>query len=240
MTWNVRGSDKPDLLDIAAVIGSYQPDVVALQEVQAGQAHLIGRTLGYQVRWARKHFPYGVALWWRAEGLAVLSPHHLAERRRHLLSPGEHSWTYRRRVALRVQVHLPEVELRVFNVHLASGDDVEERVDQASILAGVIAAERQHDGSPFAAVIAGDLNAHEEPEVMAPLHAARFRDAWESAAVRDGEPGYTSDAEVPSRRLDYVLYSSMGECVSAEVPEPGPQWSRRSDHLPLIVQIRSK
>lgn len=245
VTWNVRGSAKPDLDDLAAAIRSLEPDVVAIQEIRAGQAHVLAHKLGFHVRWARKHFPYGVMLWWRAEGLAVLSPHHLDERHTYLLTPSVHSWTYRRRIALRVRVHTPAGPLWVFNAHLSSHDENPERVDQAVILAGAIATVRQAEevaGEPFTAVVAGDLNAHDEPEVLLPLGAARFVDAWPVAVRRIGDPGFTSTSAQPQRRIDYVLVGEDDHVCEAHVPATDAAWQRRSDHLPVVVQaqIRSK
>ena len=255
MTWNVQGSAGPDVAALAEAIRSFGPDIVAIQEIQSGQARQLARLLRFRRRWARKHFPYGVFLWWRAEGLAVLSPHGLEGRRRFVLSPGVHSWTYRRRIALAVTVRLPTGRVRVFNAHLASDGSVAGRVDQATILSGHIAQERQRAAvasESFEAVVLGDLNAHEEPDVLAPLVAAGFIDAWPAARSRSGD-GLTAPAARPTGRIDYVLVGDLSGGpeidIEIEVPPTAASWTSLSDHLPVIAtltahdgsgQIRSK
>ncbi len=240
MTWNLRGWARPDLTEVATVIASYEADVVAVQEVQRWQARRLARSLRYHYKWARKHFPYGLFLWWRAEGLAVFSPHPLEGRHRYVLSPGIHPWTYRRRIALRVKVRIPGLTLRIFDVHLASNGAAKDRIDQATILAGVLAEERQRaaaQGEPFRAVVVGDLNANGEPDVLAPLHAAGFKDAWSCAEGRSAGDGLTCPTDRPSGRIDYVLIEVDDHSLSALVPEPSQTWRALSDHLPVVVTV---
>ena len=100
MTWNIRGAAQPDLDRIAAAIREQRPDVVALQEVRRHQARAIAETLEWQHVWARKHYPFSPALWWLAEGLAIVAPHELTDRVARTLTPGAPTWTYRHRVVL--------------------------------------------------------------------------------------------------------------------------------------------
>jgi endonuclease/exonuclease/phosphatase family metal-dependent hydrolase len=240
MTWNLHGSAKPDIAGVAAAIAMFQPDVVGLQEVTSRQTRRLAHLLGYHHRWARKHFPYGPFLWWRAEGLAVLSPHSLDSRKRYILTPGVRSWTYRRRIAMRVKVRMSEFTLHVYDTHLASDDASSDRVDQAAILCGRIAAERQStevDGEPFEAIVVGDLNAHDEPETLAPFAAAGFDDAWTSRP--DGaDAGFTSPAHRPFKRLDFILHTPDQKVASIEVPPPELYWTTHSDHLPVIATLQ--
>src|SRR5688500_279038 len=100
LTWNIRGSAEPDLDALAAVIEEQRPDVVALQEVLRTQSRRLGARLGWRHCWARKHYPYTPLVWWRAEGLAILSPHALGGITRESISPGVSTWTFRHRIVL--------------------------------------------------------------------------------------------------------------------------------------------
>ena len=51
LTWNILGARRPNLDVITKVIVAYEPDVVALQEVQRRQTHGLARRLGWKVVW---------------------------------------------------------------------------------------------------------------------------------------------------------------------------------------------
>ncbi len=74
VTWNLQGSRGVDAEGMSGVLDAVRPDVIALQEVERGQARRLAAALGdASMRWAFKHFS------WRTwpEGLAVLTPHRL-------------------------------------------------------------------------------------------------------------------------------------------------------------------
>src|SRR5215207_3038670 len=100
VTWNVRGSAHPDLGAVANVLMSLAPDVVATQEIQRRQALHLGALLEWRSCWTRKHYPYSPLLWWKAEGLAILTPHMLGDVGSETISPGVSTWIYRHRVLL--------------------------------------------------------------------------------------------------------------------------------------------
>ena len=156
LTWNILGAKQRHLDAVAAEIEGYAPDVVALQEVQHRQAVNLARQLGMSVVWARKHYPLTHLVWWRAEGLAVLSPHRLARKVRRSISPGVHIYTHRHRVVLAVDVRATHGDLRVYNTHLATSSP-DERIAQARRIASLISHEHSR-----AAVVVGDLNVHDE------------------------------------------------------------------------------
>src|SRR3546814_16117462 len=56
LTWNLQGRERPDLGLVREVIAAATPDVVALQEVQRGQARALARPLGWSVAWRFKHW----------------------------------------------------------------------------------------------------------------------------------------------------------------------------------------
>ena len=127
LTWNIQGSHRTNLDVVAEVIAGYKPDVVALQEVRRPQARGLARRLGWRIVWTRKHYPYSPLVWWRAEGLALLTPHAVSDLICVSISPGVSTWTYLHRVAMAAtvtrrgadsDVSSPDV-LRTVNTHLA-------------------------------------------------------------------------------------------------------------------------
>jgi endonuclease/exonuclease/phosphatase family metal-dependent hydrolase len=223
LTWNVRGSALADIAAIAEVVAGLRPDVFAVQEIQRTQAVQLGRALGWRHCWTRKHYPYTPLLWWRAEGLAILTPHALGGVWKQTISPGVSTWTYRHRVLLAATVSRGDERLRVYDTHLAAHREPDERIAQARRVAERVAA----DDAPLR-VVAGDLNAHDEPEVIRELHAVGLRDAGSDS---------THPSHVPRRRFDYVLVPEAAQILESFVPDGGDQWAELSDHLPLAVEF---
>lgn len=230
-TWNLLGSADPDIAAIARHLASFSPDVAALQEVRRSQARRLAAALGWRVVWRRKHYPYSPAVWWRAEGLAILSPHPLAGVRRHTLSSGHPIWNYRHRVMLSATVSRHDDDGRpvgtvdIHDLHLSS-DTADERMVQAG-RAAAIARSRctpHHD----ALVVCGDLNASSEPEVVA---------AFAGLGLIDPGGPDTVKADRPAKRLDYVLVPSTARVIGVSTPDGGAEWRRLSDHLPVTTRF---
>ena len=221
LTWNILGARQPNLDVITEVIAGYAPDVVALQEVQRRQTRGLARRLGWKVVWTRKHYPYSPLVWWRAEGLAVMTPHVVSDLISISISPGVSTWTYLHRVAMAATVTRPEADaLRVINTHLAS-HDADQRIAQARRVVPLIGDHRP-------AVVAGDLNAMDEVEVIR-----------EFGAVGLVDPGgdYSNPSIAPVQRLDYVLVPESATVTSLLTPEGGERWHQLSDHLPVLVEF---
>lgn len=221
LTWNILGARQPNLDVIAEVIVGYAPDVVALQEVQRRQTRGLARRLGWKVVWTRKHYPYSPLVWWRAEGLAIMTPNVVSELISVSISPGVSTWTYQHRVAMAATVtRTDEGTLRVVNTHLAS-HDADQRIAQARRVVPLIGDRRP-------AVVAGDLNAMEEVEVIR-----------EFGAVGLVDPGgdYSNPSIAPVQRLDYVLVPESATVTSRLTPEGGERWHALSDHLPMLVEF---
>jgi endonuclease/exonuclease/phosphatase family metal-dependent hydrolase len=220
LTWNVLGREQRHLDRVAAHIRSVDPDVVALQEVQPGQARSLARQLGWRHVWRRKHFPYG-PMWWRAEGLALLSPWPISAPRRHSLTPDESIFTYRHRIALSALIEGPHGRLTVVNTHLSS-DSATERMQQAARLASIAART-----APPQLVLCGDLNVHgDEPEVMRELRPLGLVD-------HGLDP--TNPSNAPVLRLDVVLVPETATDVLVEAAPAGDAWREISDHLPVTA-----
>lgn len=232
VTWNLQGRERPDLDEVADVLAGWQPDVVALQEVQRGQARALARRLGWEVAWRFKHWPVVVP----PEGLALLSPTPLGEVRRAHLAARWQPWSWRRRIAVAATVDGPDGPVVLVNTHLGAGVGDDERVRQARRTIDLL------DGRPGCVV--GDLNTAPGSPVLRCYADAGLRDGWDEA--RPGEACPTNwrpgPRDVPpTQRLDYVLVADGLAVGRAEVPGAGdPGFARfgaLSDHLPLLVEL---
>ncbi len=222
LTWNVLGAKDPNLTVVAEVIHGYDADVVALQEVRRNQARALAKRLQFQVCWARKHYPYTPLLWWRAEGLAILSPHPLSSIVKATISPGVSTWTYRHRVMVAATARRGDDSLRLYDTHLAS-HDADERIAQAARIALRIEGDT---GSPV--VLAGDLNVKDDA-----IEVIR-----EFTGLSDPGGVFTNPSIAPNQRLDYVLVPPNAEVLDRATPDGGDQWHALSDHLPVLLEIR--
>lgn len=221
VTWNLRGSHGPDLRTVAEVVRDLHPDVLALQEVRRHQARELAGLLGFRHHWARKHHPYSALAFWTSEGLALMTPHTIGEVDVRTLTPGVATWTFRHRIVVGATVTRDTERLRVYDTHLASGPDADERIEQARRVA-----ERVRTDAPAMAVVAGDLNAAGEPEVIRELHPV---------GLRDPGGGPTNPSIAPRQRLDYVLIPQRAAVVEQHEPDGGEWWWDISDHLPVVV-----
>jgi endonuclease/exonuclease/phosphatase family metal-dependent hydrolase len=227
-TWNLHGSARPDLDRVAARLGDN--DVLALQEVQRGQARALARTLGWPTAyWSFKHFP----LVRPPEGLAVLSRYPMVSARRITLSRGAPFWSHGRRIAQFVELELGGAAvLSLCNTHLGiTGSD--ERLAQARR----IVAEMEPN-----TLLAGDLNDAPTSLPLACLREAGLRDAWADAnpgtSDVDAATGWDARAGRPSDRLDYVLVPDRIRVLHATTPLAVGDYAevlQLSDHLSLTV-----
>jgi endonuclease/exonuclease/phosphatase family metal-dependent hydrolase len=220
LTWNILGAHSPNLDVISEVISGYLPDVAALQEVQRRQARALARRLGWRVVWTRKHYPYSPLVWWRAEGLAILTPREVSELISKSISPGVSTWIFKHRVAMAATVTRTDDVLRVVNTHLAS-HDADERIAQARRVVALIGDRRP-------AVVAGDFNSPNEVEVIREFGVAE---------LVDPAGDFTNPSIAPNQRLDYVLVPASATVTARLTPEGGEQWAQLSDHLPVLVEF---
>lgn len=220
LTWNILGSRRPDISALTEVISDLIPDVVAVQEIQKRQAKLLAAALGWHALWTRKHYPYTPLIWWRAEGLALLTPHGLSETVTASISPGVSTWTYRHRVAMAATVRRGTESLRIANTHLAS-HSTDDRIAQARRTATLV-------GEARPAVAVGDLNAADEPEVIREFTALGLTD-----------PGgnFSNPSIAPTQRIDYILVPEHGSVTLRHTPDGDDVWNKLSDHLPVLVEF---
>ena len=237
MTWNLRGSHRPDLDEVAGRILAARPDVIGLQEIRRHQAATLATRLRWHHHWALKHYGYG-PLVWMAEGMAVLSPHEITAHTRVVLNPSSRPWSYFRRIIQVTRVKAPDGEMCVVNAHLASHQAPEDRARQAAIAAEAV--RRQHGSTALPVLVVGDLNAPDEPGTLAPLLGLGLDDSWsvsEDCPTRAAS-GFTNPSGRPSQRLDYVLVPAEMSVDGVDVPAGGPEWESLSDHLPVVARLR--
>ncbi len=220
LTWNILGSHRPNLEVMAQVIVGYSPDIVALQEVQRRQAKGLAKRTGWHVVWARKHYPYSPLIWWRTEGLALLSPHAFNEMISASISPGVSTWTYRHRIVMAATIARGDDLLRIANTHLSSHDP-DERIAQAGRVAARV-------GSRRPAVVVGDLNAENEVEVVR---------EFGSLGLVDPGGDDSNPSIAPRQRLDYILVPESAIVTAQVTPVGGEPWHQLSDHLPVLVEF---
>jgi len=235
MTYNIR-SGNGDLDGTAAAIRAQAPDVVGLEEVDvhwadrsafADQATALGAKLGMQVRFAPIYrLPASdPARPPREFGVALLSRYPIARFSNDTLTrlstqvpnatpapaPG----------LLDATLDVRGTAVRALVTHLDYRVDPGVRERQVAEMLAVIGE------SPGATIVFGDLNATPDAPELAPL-LARLHDAWRDAAA----PGLTYPADVPEKRIDYVLITPQFRVRRATVPD-----TRASDHRPVVADL---
>ncbi|MBI5426761.1 MAG: endonuclease/exonuclease/phosphatase family protein [Nitrospinae bacterium] len=238
MTYNVhlcRGMDgKLSPARIAKVIAHYDPDIVALQELDKGrprtgevdQAHVIARDLEMEF-----HFHPAIQVEEEAYGDAILSryPMRLVYSGRLPGLPGRAGAKREPRGALWVAVTVDGREIQIFNTHL--GLKRSERSVQVDALLGPQWAGSPECRGPIA--VCGDFNALPRSAVCKRFRG-RFLDA--QTVLRDHRPQRTFFGRYPMGRIDHVFVSPNISIHGIEVPRTALT-QIASDHLPLIVEI---
>jgi endonuclease/exonuclease/phosphatase family metal-dependent hydrolase len=218
---------------IAEVIAAYQPDVVALQELDVrrkrsggiDQAHVIANALGM-----RLHFHPAIRVLDEEYGDAILStkPSRLVKagplpgmNRRPWLEP---------RGALWASVDFGRYELQVINTHL--GLRRRERRAQVEELLGPQWLGHEMCREPV--LLLGDFNTLPRSRSYN-LLSRRLSDAHAVARVAQ-RTGPTFPSWAPILRIDYVFASSTISIGRAETIRTGLA-RLASDHLPLLVDF---
>jgi endonuclease/exonuclease/phosphatase family metal-dependent hydrolase len=237
LTYNVRhclGIDGRLCFErIADVIASCEPDIVALQELDAHRA----RSGGVDQAWAiadelrmEAHFFPAIREKDEAYGDAILTAHPCTLVKAGLLPTLRWRPFMEPRGALWVTVQVGGAEIQVFNTHLGLLEAL--RLRQVGGLLGPDWIAHSDCREPV--ILAGDFNAIPGSRTYKRL-AARLRDAetWRGTPRR--QPTYPSRA--PLLRLDHVFVSRSIEVLKAQVVRT-PLARIASDHLPLLVDFR--
>ena len=238
LTYNVHrcvGTDRRlDVGRVAKVIAAYNPDIVALQELDVGRmrtgmvdqaheiAHQLDMTFHFNPAMKVEEELYGDALLTRyPERLVQRAPLPGYGRLGGLLEP---------RGALWLAVDVDGVEVQVINTHL--GLVPREQQAQAESLAG--AAWLEHPLCKGPTILLGDFNAT-SGSVVHRILTRRLRDARERISGRR-EPTTTFPSKMPVLRIDHIF---VNEAVKVDriVAPFGPLTRTASDHLPLIADF---
>lgn len=235
MTYNVHSCIGRDSraapLRIATIIAQYEPDVVALQELDAGrkrtdkvhQAAKIAEHLNMDF-----HFHPSFQMGEEQFGNAILSRLPMRMVKAGPL-PGFPHRRREERGALWASISAGDKELQVFTTHL--GLHRKERRMQAGELLGPEWAS--HAGCTTPLVICGDLNALPFSAVYKQFRG-RLRDVQLSHPF--ARPRCTYPSIYPLARIDHIFSSSEVMVGDLQVPRTR-MTNTASDHLPLIVEV---
>ncbi len=235
MTYNVhgcRGMDgQVDTARIARVIAEFQPDIIALQELDVGrprsnhedQAHSIARLLAMT-----QHFHPVIQVQDEAYGNAILS--HLPMRlikANHYPARANERRGAEPRGALWVEVEFNGQKINVMNTHLGLTPG-ERRLQVAMLLS-----ESWLGSCVGPVIMCGDFNAAPWQHVCRRLRTTLL-DA--QMQVLGHKPKNTFWGRLPVTRIDHIFVNDQWRVTSAAVVRNA--LSRvSSDHLPLYVDV---
>jgi len=223
LTWNVHGSAAPDVDAIAATIREASPDVVVVQEIRKRQATSLAAMLPMRFTWALKHYPYTKALWWQAEGMAIMTPHLLDAVGHTEISDEQPMRSWRRRIAQWGLIGRADRSmLMIYNLHLSPHDDDDSRRAEAVRVRYLVASI----GDEPPAVVAGDFNDAGDPSIIERL-----------PGVEHVASPMSNPSEAPTQSLDHVLLPEHAQNVEVSAPDGSEQWAAISDHLPVTVRF---
>lgn len=242
VTWNLKGSARPDLRAVAAHLRDVGADIVAVQEIQRRQARrLAGLLDARSVRWSFKHFP--LRTW--PEGMAVVGITVPVTVRAHALSSRWRLWSWRRRIfqAAAVPGRGEDGPATLCNVHFSTGDMGARRAVELAEVVAVI------DAAGLPGILVGDTNDDPDSALFRRMAEAGLRDAWLVAHPGSVEPDGATNwrgwrpgtKKPPTRRIDVVAAGDGVSVEDATVPrfgEPGFEvFPSLSDHLPLSATL---
>ena len=223
LTWNVHGSAGPDVGSIATSIREREPDVVVIQEIRKRQAATLATALSMRYSWALKHEPYTKLMWWRSEGMAIMTPHLLDAVGYTEISDGQPMRSWRRRIAQWGLVGRADRSmLMIYNLHLSPHDDADSRRSEALRVRELVASI----GDDPPPVVSGDFNDADDPSIIDALPGTEHVPAPMS-----------NPSEAPTQALDHVLLPEHAHDVEVDAPDGDEQWAAISDHLPVTVRF---
>jgi endonuclease/exonuclease/phosphatase family metal-dependent hydrolase len=237
MTYNIHsclgmdGKIRPER--VARVINHCDPDIVAVQEIDAhrprsgghDQAEVIADHLRmthvFHTMLEEEKERYGIAIFARMPFKVVKLAHLTNASRRPFREA---------RGAIWVTLELGGRTLNFINTHFGLGWT--ERREQAAELLGENWLGGIGDDEPV--ILCGDFNSGPRSEVFRRLRS-RFRDAQTVAQGHRPRPTFSSLK--PLLRLDHVFVSSHFVVRSVDLPDT-PTARVASDHLPLCVELQ--
>ncbi len=222
-----------NLVRVAQIVRDSRADVVLLQEVDketqrsgkvdqlselrklTGYYGAFGKTLDYQGG------DYGIAILSRWPITADTLIHLPVE-------PPQHrsGVSYEPRGALMASVERPGGVLRVINTHVDASREDTYRLQEAKTVLEIAGAARGHIETT---IIGGDLNAEPESAVIGLFGPAQWRDGFRECGKGSG---LTYPADVPVKRIDYLMLTGSTRCTTAEVLN-----TEASDHRPVLFHV---
>ncbi len=236
MTYNVHHCMSNDGVlspgRIARVISCYDPDVVALQELDAGrsrtggidQAEFIARELEMEF-----HFAPALYLEEGEYGNAILSRYPMRLVRAGPLPTLEGRPSLETRGALWARIAFQGIEFDIFNTHF--GLRGKERLLQVEALMSEEWLASPERVNPT--LVCGDFNSLPYSKVCKKIRR-HFSDV--QVAMNDHRPQRTFTGPLPVGRIDHIFVSREVTLLAVEVPRT-TLTLKASDHLPLIADI---
>jgi endonuclease/exonuclease/phosphatase family metal-dependent hydrolase len=236
LTYNVHrcvGMDRRlDVARVADVIGSLEPDIVALQELDVGrartggvdQAHAIAERLEMAF-----HFNAAMRVEEEQYGDAILTSYPERLVKAGALPALRPTLGLEPRGALWIAVEIGGTEVQIVNAHLGLAPSEQQR--QAAALAGPDWLGGEERRAP--AILLGDFNATRTSVVYRTLKA-RLSDARPLASVR--RPTSTFPSRLPFLRIDHLFVSDGIKVLDVDAPYT-PLTRVASDHLPLVMDF---
>jgi endonuclease/exonuclease/phosphatase family metal-dependent hydrolase len=236
MTYNVHGcvgtDRRLDETRIAQVIAEYDPDVVALQELDVARSR---SRLTDQARHIADHlkmdFHFHPALLIEEEqyGDAILSRLPMRLLKTGILPTSVSRWAFEPRGALLVELETAGLSVRMINTHL--GLSFRERKAQIDELLSPVWMDPETTENRF--ILCGDFNAL-PGSLVYKTAAERLRDV--QRAVPGLKTRATFSSMYPILRVDHILISPDIRVERVQVPST-PLIRKASDHLPIIADL---
>jgi endonuclease/exonuclease/phosphatase family metal-dependent hydrolase len=212
---------------VAQIINDANADIVLLQEVDSATRRSGGIDQVARLRaLTGYHGVFGRAIDYDGGkyGIAILSRWPISSDTLIHLPVAEHDSSYEARGALVAKISSPQGTLRVINTHLEAYRN-SYRLEQARALAAIASAQRDSGTT----IIGGDFNSEPGSGVIAIFEQSGWKDAFAQCGTGSG---LSFPANVPVKRIDYLLFSGTTKCASAKVLE-----TEASDHRPVLFVV---
>ena len=231
LTYNIHHANPPskaDVIDldaIAAVINQQQPDIVALQEIDARTTRS-GKDLHESEQLAAKtgmssYFAKGIDYGGGEYGIAILSKYSMTNMKRHPL-PTLESTKGEPRVLATAEVSLPGNKKIVFAcTHLDAQSKDTNRVLQITRILEILKEEK------LPVILAGDLNA-----VPASTTISKLDSYFTRSCVTSSCPFTISEVN-PRKTIDFISYAPRNKFVVKLHRVVDEKYA--SDHLPVFA-----
>ena len=236
MSYNVhgcKGMDSRISTDrIARVIARYNPDVVALQEIDAGRSRSFGIDQAQRIAMILEmSFHFHPAFQYKEEqyGNAILSRYPMSLVKNDVLPKLWNKAFLEFRGAIWVMVDYQGTKVNIINTHLSLWP--KERLLQIKTLLDGDWLERPDRSGPV--ILCGDLNMVPNSPVYKEI-CKKFKDS--QLMVAGHKPLKTWFAGLPIMRIDHIFVTPEFRVNSIQVSHTALERSA-SDHLPIIADL---